>query len=184
MKAVHFLQTCAIQGPDVSCICLSWWLSRVFSGIFLVKYTNNHSKLVLQQIRKRDTQTLAGAGAIISVCVSPSYNLQSFPKTRRRHHLHLCAAQDELYVCVTLHLSKNEHSLLREKANWVYVLERSEGEWWSWVTRRLLKQWFWSGDSSDTTPGMSWPALCHTVPMWLLPACSLANFLESIGALK
>lgn len=39
-------------------------------------------------------QNLAGAVGGISDFVSPPYNLQSFPKMRRRHHLRLCSAQD------------------------------------------------------------------------------------------
>lgn len=120
------------------------------------------------------------------LCV-PSYNLQNFPKTRRRHHLHLWSAQDELYVCVTLYLSKNEHSLQREKSNWAYILV-------AWGVQNgnggaEPREGFWSNGfdlvtSRDTTPEMSWPAPCHTMPTWLLPASSLANFLESISALK
>lgn len=100
-RAVCFLQSWAIEGPDTGSICLCWWLNWVFSGIFLVKYASNHNKIVLLQRRKAKViKTLQELWGDISDFVPPPYDLQCFPKMGRRHHLHLCSAQDwALYLC-------------------------------------------------------------------------------------
>lgn len=96
----------------------------VFSGIFLVKYTSYHSKLVLLQRTEERVihKNLQELGLeFLSVC-SLHTTCRISPIQGEDIILHLCSAQDELYVCLTLYLSKNEHSLQRQNSNWVYVL--------------------------------------------------------------